>query len=361
METDYWWSWFWRRLHGETSNPARTYVAEGMTYKAFFVEGPIFRIDSNVDPVTVVADGWERPTPVAFAADRFPGSTTVTVKPIQESRRSYRHRFRSWSDGGDVTHPVEVPRTADKTLTLTLDTEYRLSTDGWYGHEVGTVPSSEDDFYREGTVVRLRAAEGPPEDFIGWSGDATGTEPVASVVMDTGRHVEAVFAAGTREVQFGDPIAVSLRWNEDESDFDRRYVRVPPAARELEVEFRTRSRSEGAEAGLFLTHLRDPWPWDVQHENADRVLRDGVVTMTIPRPPDRWPAACFILIRGAALEGTGTRALEGTLVASVTGDTSRNRPPQAVGTLENRTLGASEGALVMDVARVFSDTRRGTC
>ena len=123
VDTDFWWSWFWRRLHGEAANPARTYVSAGMAYEAYFVEGAIFRVESNVDPVPVVADGWERPTPVAFTPDRFPGSTTVTVNPIQTPRRSYRHRFRRWSDGGDMTHMIEVPRDTDTTLALTLDTE----------------------------------------------------------------------------------------------------------------------------------------------------------------------------------------------------------------------------------------------
>ena len=271
VETDFWWSWFWERLHGEASNPARTYVTAGMAYTAFFVDGSIFRVESNVDPVPVVADGWERPTPVAFTTDRFSGSTTVTAKPIQESRRSYRHRFGSWSDGGDETHTVMVPQGEDTTLTLTLATEYRLATNAWYGHEIETMPSSEDGFYDAGTEVRLLAVERPPEQFIGWSGgDVSGTDPAALVTMDTGRYVEAVFATGTSEILPGEPVNVSLRWRAGEPDHDRRHVRVPPGATELEIRFSTSSLTAGAEAGLFVTHLRDPWPWDVGHADADR-------------------------------------------------------------------------------------------
>ncbi len=318
VDTDFWMSWFWSRLHGESANPARTYVTPGMAYQAQFVDGRIFRIVSNVDPVPVLVNGREHHTPVVLDPDWFSGSATVSVEPIQDARRSYRHRFQSWSDGGDVTHSVMVPQGEDSTLTLTLDTQYQLSTNAWYGHEIKTMPSSEDGFYDEGTEVRLLAVEKPPEEFIGWSGGSvSGTDPVALVTMDTGRHVEAVFAAGTSEIQPGESVNVSLQWRVGESDHNRRYVRVPPGVSELEIQFSTRSLTAGAEAGLFVTHRRDPWPWDVDHADADRILHGGVATLTIPRPAAGWPAAYFILIRAAEAGGGGTRSLEGTLVARV--------------------------------------------
>ena len=338
VDTDFWWSWFWPRLHGESANPARTYVTPGIAYQAQFVDGPIFRIVSNVDPVPVLVNGGEHHTPVVLDPDWFSGSATISVEPIQEARRSYRHRFRSWSDGGDVTHSVMVPRDEDSTLTLTLDTQYRLSTNAWYGHEIKTMPSSKDGFYDAGTEVRLLAVKKPPEKFIGWSGGSvSGTDPVALVTMDTGRHVEAVFAAGTSEIQPGEPVNVSLQWRAGDLDHARRYVRVPPGATELEIQFSTRSLSEGAEAGLFVTHHRDPWPWDVDHADADRIIDGGIETITVSPPADGWPAAYFILVRGAESTGRGTRSLEGTLVARV-----RNTP---VGALENPQPGSFQSGV----------------
>ena len=197
--TDLWGDGILSRLSGEASNPARTLIAPGMAYEAFFVESPIFRVVSNVDPVPVLVDGREHWTPAAFPSGRLSGSTTVAAKPLDDWRHSYRHRFRGWSNGGEIEHSIEIPQDADSTLTLTLDTEHRLSTAAWYSHEVLTTPSlPEDGFYREGTEVRLLAVEKPPEEFIGWSGDVSGTDPAALAVMDTARHVEAVFAAGTR-------------------------------------------------------------------------------------------------------------------------------------------------------------------
>ena len=308
---------FWRsiRSYGDAANPARTFVKAGMVARAHFVEGPIFRVETNVEAVPVVVRGRERMAPVAYPAGELPGTTTVTAKPIEEWRRSYRHRFISWSNGGDISHAVEVPADEDSTLSLRLATDYRLSTTAWYGHEIETVPSSEDGFYAEGTDVRLLAVEKPPEEFIGWSGgDVSGTDPTALVKMDTGRYAEAVFATGTSEILPGESVNVSLRWRTGEADHDRRYVRVRPGTSGLQVQFRTRAVSDGAEAGLFVTHHRDPWPWDVDHTEADRVLRGGIQTITVSPASDGWPAAYFILIRGA--EGAGTRTLEGILTVN---------------------------------------------
>ena len=148
---------------------------------------------------------------------------------------------------------------------------------------------------------------------------------------------------------------VALRWNADDVDFKQHYLKVPNDASELEIEFRTRTATPGAEAGLFVATHGEVWPDQVRHENADRVLRAGVVGMRIRTPADRWPAAYFILIRAGESDEAGTRMLDGTLVARVAADGNRNAAPQAVGTLEDRTLVASDAALVMDVARAFSD------
>ena len=353
--SDFWWSWFTNRSHGDSSNPARTLVADGLTYRARFTEGPMFRIESNVDPVEVAIGDRRLTAPVSLLPEWFSGTTTVDANmDPRPRRRSFRHRFRSWSDGGDAEHTVAVPADEDTTLRLTLDTEYRLETRAWYGHEIETIPASDDGFYPLGAQVRLRAVDRPPEEkFIGWSGgDVFGADPTARVTMDTGRYVEAVFAAGTSEILSGEPVGVSLRWGA-EPGHDRRYVRVPPGAEEIEIRFSTTSSTEGAEAGLFVTHRRDPWPWDVEHADADRILRGGVETVTVSPAADGWPAAYFILVRPAAA-ARGEQKLEGTLVATVTRDRRGNRAPVAVGTLRSRSL-ALDSTLEVNLSRAFMD------
>ena len=317
IETDYWWDWVLRRSYGEASNPARTFVAAGTTARALFVEGPIFRVESNVEAVPVVIRGRERMAPVAFPAGELPGATTVTAKPIEEGRRSYRHRFLNWSNGGEISHAAEVLADQDSTLSLRLATDYQLTTrppangDG----EIDAVPSSVEGYYADGTEVRLLATAVPPRKFIGWNGDVAGRDPATLVVMDDGKLAQAVVGLPETALHSGVPADVALRWNGDRVDSTQHYVEVPADASELAIAFRVGNATPGAEAGLFVATHGEVGPDLVRHENADRVLRDGVVEMTIRRPADRCPAAYFILIRGA--EGAGPRALQGTLVASV--------------------------------------------
>ena len=127
---------------------------------------------------------------------------------------------------------------------------------------------------------------------------------------------------------------------------------MPRDASELEVRFDTQSATSGAEAGLWVAADQDLWPgWVGSSETADRVLGDGVATVSLRRPGNRWPAAYTILVRAAESDAAGTR----TLVATVSRGATANRAPQTVGTLENRTLETGGAALVLDVARAFSD------
>ena len=315
--------------HGYSANPAHTYAMPGLEYTAVFTQGPILRVESNANPTTVEINGDEYRTPVALEARSLPNRVTVSLgRDYLEHDKGYRDRFHSWSDGGDEAHAVTVSRTEDTILELTVDTEHRLVTETWqdrYGNQILTTPSSEDGFYPEGTEVRLRAVAKPPAKFIGWNGDVSGRNPAASVVMDDGKLAKAVFAYDNTELQLGVSEPVSLRWNGNDLDFERYFVQVPANASELEIRFHTQTASPGAEAGLFLTHGSDFWPDHVQHEDADRVLRGGVETITIPRPADGWPTAYFILIRAAEAGEGGTQTLEGMLVAR-----ARNKPAGAL-------------------------------
>ena len=362
MSTYYGWV-LQEAVHGEAEDPLTTFVGgPEMTYEAVFSDGPIFRVESNVDPVAVDVDGRWRYTPVNLTPEHVGRNTTVTARLIESPQIAYRHRFRSWSDGGDLTHSIEVPQDRDTTLTLTLDTEYRLTTrawQNWRGNEVMITPSSPDGFYPDGTEVRLLASPRPPAKFVGWNGDVAGRDPAVLVVMDDGRLAEAVFALDATELQPDEPVGVSLHglvWDGTVPDFSQYYIQPPAGASHIEVEFRTRVATP-EEAGLFVTDTEDSrWPDAVRQDTVDLVLRTGeAATITIPRPPKRWPAAYFILVRAAETDSLESSLLEGTLVVRA-GGRSSNRSPQSRAMLEDRTLvGASDGPLVMDVAWAFTD------
>ena len=368
ISSDYLWQFVvTHETHGYSANPAHSYAMPGLEYTAVFTQGPVLRVESNANPTTVEINGDEYRTPVALEARSLPERVTVAVgKDYLEHEKGYRDRFHSWSDGGDEAHAVTVSRTEDTILELTVDTDYRLATrppangDG----EIVVTPSSEDGFYPEGTEVRLLATAVPPRKFIGWNGDVSGAEPAASVVMDTGKLVQAVVGRPRTELRHGVPVEVSLRWNGNEVDFKQHYVRVPDDASELEIEFRTQAVTPGTEAGLFVATHGEVWPDQVRHENADSVLRSGVETITIPRPPDGWPAAYFILIRAAEADGDGTQTLEGTLVARVSEEGSSNRVPGQV--LENPQPGSYQSGVgvifgwVCEAERIEIEIQHGT-
>ncbi len=359
VRSDYLWQFLLtHETHGVSANPARTYTMPGLEYTAVFTREPILRIESNVDPTTVEINGGEYRTPVFFAAGSLPDRVTVSLgRDFLEHDKGYRDRFRSWSDGGEETHVVDVSRTEDRILKLTVDVERRLealTSHEWKG-SVLTTPPAENGFYPEGTEVRLRAVATPRAKFIGWNGDVAGRDPTTSVVMDDGKLAEAVFAIETAaELESGVATLVSLQWRGDDLDWAGYYMRMPPDASGLEVRFDTESATPGAEAGLWVTD-REMFPNWVRHQDAHRVLRDGVATLGVDRPPDWRPTAWFILIRAAEADGSGTQTFEGTLVATVTRGANPNRAPQAVGALDDRTLTVGDRALVLDVRPAFLD------
>lgn len=358
ITSDYGWQFLvTHETHGTSANPAHAYAMPGLEYTAIFTRGPILRVESIADPTSVAIDGREYRTPVAVEARALPERAQVSLaREWIEHDKGYRDRFRSWSDGGDEAHAVSVSRTEDTILRLTVDVERRLdatASDDWKG-SVLTTPPAEDGFYPEGTEVRLRAVAIPPAKFIGWNGDVAGRDPTTSVVMDDGKRAEAVFVLEAAELESGAATPVSLQWRGDDLDFAGYYVRMPPDASGLEVRFDTESATLGAEAGLWVTD-REMFPNWVRHQDAHRVLRDGVATLGVGRPPDRRPTAYFIMIRAAESDDSGTQTFEGTLVATVTPDANRNRAPQPVGGLDDRTLTVGDRGLVLDVRRAFSD------
>ena len=322
INSDYLWQFLvTHEMHGVSANPARTYAMPGLEYTAVFTQEPVFRVESNVSPVTVEIDGRQYRTPVSLDARSLPQRATVALgREWIWADKGYRDRFRRWSDGGDETHAVSVSRTEDTVLELLVDTEHKLETTpvpNWREHSVVAEPQSDDGFYPEGTEVRLLASTTSQRaQFVGWNGDVAGQNPEARLVMNAGSLAEAIFVQSATELRSDVPVNVSLHWHGDSENGKMYWLRVPSKAREVEIRFSARTASPDAEAGLFVAS-RQQFPNWVAHENAQRVLRPGEIqTLTIPRPPDRWPTAYFILVRGAEGEADD-QMLEGTLTASV--------------------------------------------
>lgn len=107
--------------------------------------------------------------------------------------------FAGWAgDTWGSAPTVEVVMDRDRSVTAFFDACHRLTAvaNPAQGGSVSASPAPNcGGLYRPGTAVGLMAQAKAGYVFRGWSGDASGTAPVAEVVMDGGRTVTAQFEA----------------------------------------------------------------------------------------------------------------------------------------------------------------------
>ena len=284
----------WRRRgatahHGLSSNPVSpsfsTRRMRWSEYEAVFSQKPLFLIDSNVFGTPIHVDDEPGRLPWAFPAETYPDGVTVrapaTVPEETTDRTDARIRFNSWSDGGDRAHQIDVPA-AGGTLGLDFAQEYRLRTRVRSGgdDELMVTPQSEDGFYAGGTQVQVTAAPSQGKHFVGWTGDASGSDHSVTVVVDALKAVEAVFARSEplRSGTGRDVVLEATSQFKLHAGADGYNVLVPPDASELEVSFQ--SSTQGAEVDLYVTRGREVRLAPAGEEDATRVLADFESTST---------------------------------------------------------------------------------
>jgi hypothetical protein len=142
----------------------------------------------------VTVDGVQYTTPWNFTWNT--GTTHSLDAGSTQSGFGTRYTFSSWSDGGAQSHVITVSA-GSSTFTASYATAYQLSTSvsPTSGGAIVASPSSSDGFYNASTVVQLTAQAAPGFVFTNWSGDAAGSSPTASVVMNAPRAVSATFGA----------------------------------------------------------------------------------------------------------------------------------------------------------------------
>ena len=116
--------------NGYSSNPFLGIARKGLTYRARFTKDPIIRIESNVDPVRILINGYEYNTPVNLNALWGWVRRSLELNVIWvDSWRGYRHVFDGWQDGyiGGPERSFEPPsRYRDTLIQFNLDIEHRL-------------------------------------------------------------------------------------------------------------------------------------------------------------------------------------------------------------------------------------------
>ena len=183
-----------------------TMVNEAITYGGSYVPGggDIIAIIADVSP-TVQRTIFELTVPTYTLSISVTGEGSVDINP-DETIYTYGEQvqltaiadpgwvFDHWS--GDLSgsaNPATLSMTGNKAVTATFTQciyTLSMSVDPVAGGSVGAVPSPP---YYYGTVVTLTASANPGYSFDHWSGDASGTSPVATVTMTGDRSVTAHF------------------------------------------------------------------------------------------------------------------------------------------------------------------------
>lgn len=128
-----------------------------------------YTVTTHPEGLEVVVDGAVFKTPAVF--DWKPGEQhELSVRPQQVSNS--RFRFGRWSDEQPETHTITVdPETTVYVANMVRYFTFTASAiDPPGAGVVEVLTSSEDGFYRDGTVIALRATPNPGYHFSHWTG-----------------------------------------------------------------------------------------------------------------------------------------------------------------------------------------------
>jgi uncharacterized repeat protein (TIGR02543 family) len=126
------------------------------------------------------------------AGGTYDSGTTVTASASAVGNYS----FSAWTGAStSTTSPVSIVMTGDKTLGATFvadNSPVKLVVNATNG-TVTMSPSMPAAGYARGTAVTLTATASSGYDFVGWSGDATGSTNPVTITMDAAKTVTAGF------------------------------------------------------------------------------------------------------------------------------------------------------------------------
>jgi hypothetical protein len=153
-----------------TANPYPMTMNGAITETASFSVPVQITVTSNpAGSSFVTVDGTLISTPKTYAW--AVGSThTVTASSTVNGVTGAQYVWKTWSDGGSMTHTIIVP-IASTTYTATYTTQYYLTMQSTAGG-AATPPSG---WFQSGTVVSISATPTPGYIFQAWAGTGTGS------------------------------------------------------------------------------------------------------------------------------------------------------------------------------------------
>jgi hypothetical protein len=163
------------------NNPAVVTMKAPITETASFILNPV-RVTIRTNPAgdSIAVDGvkFQSPQTLTWSSGT---SHTIGTDNVQVVGVGTRHLWKSWSDGGTISHTVTP--TSDTTFTANFTLQYYLTTSAGAG---GTVTPSSNWLNSDSTVT-ITAIPSSGNSFDGWwgtgTGSYTGTNNPASVTM----------------------------------------------------------------------------------------------------------------------------------------------------------------------------------
>ncbi len=167
-------------------NPMTVTMNSDVVVTATFTALPTYTLDVNVVGNGSVA--------VAPEAESYYAGQSVQLTATSDPGWD----FAGWTgDAGGADNPLTVVMDSDKVITATFTEEpvvtFELTVDVAGSGSVTKVPSATT--YVSGTSVQLTAVPAAGWEFDAWSGDLTGTNNPATIVMNEDKSVMATFVA----------------------------------------------------------------------------------------------------------------------------------------------------------------------
>ena len=121
----------------------------------------------------------------------YDDGTVVTLTAVPDAG----YEFVEWTgDLSGTTNPINITMDADKGVTAVFRQIQRTLTINATNGIVTTNPNPTNGTYTDGTTVTLTAMPNAGYEFIGWSGDVSGTTNPLNITMDADKTVTAMFA-----------------------------------------------------------------------------------------------------------------------------------------------------------------------
>ena len=154
-----------------------------------------YTVTSDPPGLFVMVDGMTYRAPYTF--DWPSGSShALSVSSLpQPGFSGTQYIFGRWNDGGSQSHVITASPAA-KIYLASFDTQYSLTLFA-SPPEGGKANPSGTTWFNAGETVSLSASANEGYSFAGWSGDTSGTQNPAVILMDKARLVTATFSGGT--------------------------------------------------------------------------------------------------------------------------------------------------------------------